>query len=53
MKKGIELLTDEDLMEIWPAIGGAPHLFEFGKDELRQVLISGFGESDEPMIATT
>lgn len=41
MSKQIEDLTDEDLMELWPAIGGAPHLFEYGKDELKNVLISG------------
>lgn len=41
MPKMIEEITDADLQAIWPAIGGAPHLFETGKDELRQVLVSG------------
>lgn len=44
--KQIEDLTDEDLMEVWPAIGGAPHLFEYGKDELRKVLIDGSCEDE-------
>lgn len=39
--KQIEDLTDEDLAAIWPAIGGAPHLFEYGKDELRKILVYG------------
>lgn len=39
--KNIEQLTDEDLQAIWPAIGGAPHLFSHGKDELRLLLITG------------
>lgn len=47
--KNIEALTDDDLMELWPAIGGAPHLFEYGKDELRSVLITGFNtEENDP-----
>jgi hypothetical protein len=47
MRKQIEELTDEDLMALWPAIGGAPHLFEYGKDELKNVLISGsYDEAD-------
>lgn len=41
MIKEIEQLTDEDLAAIWPAIGGTPHLFEYGKDELKKVLIDG------------
>lgn len=48
-KKEIEQITDEDLSAIWPVIGGTPHLFDFGKDELKTVLITGFGpESDSP-----
>lgn len=49
--KQIEELTDDDLMVIWPAIGGTPHLFEFGKDELRKVLIDGqcADEDDNPI----
>jgi hypothetical protein len=44
--KQIEQLTDEDLKVLWPAIGGAPHLFEHGKEELKDGLISGdFSES--------
>lgn len=39
--KQIEELTDDDLAAIWPAIGGAPHLFEDGKDELRHILTTG------------
>lgn len=51
MAKQIEELTDDDLMELWPAIGGAPHLFEYGKDELKRVLITGecADENDEPI----
>lgn len=51
MAKQIEELTDDDLLEIWPAIGGAPHLFEYGKDELRNVLITGdcANVDDEPI----
>lgn len=41
MAKQIEELTDEDLMVLWPTIGGEPHLFEDGKDELRHVLTTG------------
>jgi hypothetical protein len=47
MAKNIEELTDEDLQALWPAIGGAPHLFEYGKNELKNVLISGsYDEAD-------
>jgi len=51
MHKQIEDLTDEDLLELWPAIGGAPHLFEYGKNELKELLITGScaGEGDEPI----
>ena len=51
MAKQIEELTDEDLMELWPAIGGTPHLFEYGKEELKNVLINGScaDENDEPI----
>lgn len=51
MEKQIEELTDEDLMELWPAIGGSPHLFEYGKNELKKVLITGEcgDEYDEPI----
>lgn len=41
MSKEIEQLTDDDLAELWPLIGGAPHLFEYGKDELKQILVTG------------
>lgn len=41
MAKEIEQITDEDLGIIWGAIGGTPHLFEHGKEELRQVLTTG------------
>lgn len=41
MSKQIEEITDEDLQVLWPAIGGAPHLFSHGKDELQDVLING------------
>lgn len=39
--KEIEQLTEEDLGVLWPAIGGTPHLFEYGKDDLKRVLITG------------
>lgn len=42
MSRQIEDLTDEDLLELWPAIGLAPHLFEYVKDELKNVLIKRF-----------
>lgn len=41
MQKEIEQLTEEDLIELWGVIGGTPHLFEYGKDELKKVLIDG------------
>lgn len=54
MIKEIEQLTDEDLIALWPMIGGTPHLFEYGKDELRKVLIDGqcANENDEPISLT-
>ncbi len=39
--KNIEEITENELQEIWPLIGGEPHLFEYGKDELKQVLTTG------------
>ena len=45
--KEIEELSEEDLMELWPAIGGTPHLFEYGKDELKKVLIDGECADDD------
>lgn len=49
MLKTIDELTDEDLMELWPAIGGTPHLFEYGKEDLKRTLITGetVDENDE------
>lgn len=41
IKKQIEEITDDDLAVIWARIGGALHLFEHGKDDLKNVLISG------------
>lgn len=51
MNKEIEQLTEEDLIELWNVIGGAPHLFEYGKDELKQLLITGecATETGEPV----
>lgn len=37
----VEDITDEHLEELWPVIGGTPHLFEYGKDELKTGLIDG------------
>lgn len=37
----VENITEDHLAELWPVIGGAPHLFEYGKDELRTGLIDG------------
>jgi CTP:phosphocholine cytidylyltransferase-like protein len=34
MEKMIEQLTEDDLQELWIVIGGTPHLYEYGKDEL-------------------
>ena len=45
--KNIEDVNDEDLMEIWTAIGGTPHLFEYSKDELKKVLLTGSCEDQE------
>jgi hypothetical protein len=39
--KNIEEITEQDLEALWPVIGGTSHLFEYGKDELKQVLITG------------
>lgn len=46
-----ETLSDDVLVELWPVIGGAPHLFEYGKDELKKVLLTGDcgTEDDEPI----
>lgn len=33
-----ESLTEDEWIEIWSRIGGAPHLYEYGIDELKQVL---------------
>ena len=41
MQKKIEEITEEDLVVLWYAIGGTPHLFEYGKDELRHILTTG------------
>lgn len=43
--KPIEEITEAELQELWPLIGGAPHLFEYGKDELRKGLSNGQFES--------
>jgi hypothetical protein len=50
-QKLIEEITNEDLQALWPAIGGEPHLFEYGKDELKKVLVDGDcgNEDDEPI----
>ena len=40
-KKKIEEINDDDLLALWPVIGGEPHLFEYGKQELKQVLVDG------------
>lgn len=42
--KPIEELADEDLLELWSIIGGAPHLFEYGKEDLRLLLVTGEAE---------
>lgn len=42
--KPIEELTEDDLIELWNVIGGTPHLFEFGKDNLKELLTTGFSE---------
>jgi hypothetical protein len=39
--KRVENITDEDLAELWPVIGGTPHFFDHGKDELRTGLVDG------------
>jgi hypothetical protein len=41
MAKQIEEITDEDMSVIWGRIGGTPHLFEAGKEELRHILTTG------------
>lgn len=37
----VENITDKHLSELWPLIGGAPHLFEQGRDALRMGLVDG------------
>jgi hypothetical protein len=37
----IEKITDEHLAELWAVIGGFPHLFEHGKEDLRKGLLDG------------
>ncbi len=39
--KIIEVISDEDLLELWSVIGGTPHLFEDGKEDLKKGLING------------
>jgi hypothetical protein len=34
-------MTEEEYAELWPLIGGAPHLFAFGAEDLRDSLESG------------
>lgn len=46
MTKEIEQLTDDDLAEVWGVIGGTPHLFEYGKSDLRKLLTTGY--ADDP-----
>lgn len=43
--KPIEQITETELQELWPLIGGAPHLYEHGKDELKEGLSNGLFES--------
>lgn len=50
MAKEIEQLTDEDLMELWMVIGGTPHLFEQGKDDLKEILTTGYCENHGLML---
>jgi|GEM_PF-6226310 len=38
----VENITDEHLEELWPVIGGAPHLFEYGKDDLKTGIVEGY-----------
>lgn len=35
-------LNDEILEELWVVIGGTPHLYEFGKDALKEALLKGY-----------
>lgn len=44
MSKLINSLTEEDVIELWTAIGRTPHLFEYGKEDLKNLLIDGFAE---------
>jgi hypothetical protein len=48
--KPIEELAEDDLIELWGAIGGTPHLFEYGKDDLKQLLTTGFAEDHGLML---
>lgn len=50
MAKEIEQITDEDLLEIWAVIGGTPHLFEYGKDCLKELLTTGYAEDHGLML---
>lgn len=50
MSKLINSLTEEDLIELWTAIGGSLHLFEWGKEALKTLLIDGFAEDHGLML---
>jgi hypothetical protein len=50
MAKEIEQLTEEDLIELWFVIGGTPHLFEYGKDDLKSLLTTGYAEDHGLML---
>lgn len=39
-------ITEEEMQEIWVVIGGTPHLYEWGKDDLKKGLeVGDWGES--------
>jgi hypothetical protein len=50
MSKQIEEITDEDLAVIWGRIGGTPHLFEYGKEGVRELLVTGYSEDHGLML---
>lgn len=37
----IENITQEHFLELWSVIGGAPHLYEYGKEDLKKGLLEG------------
>jgi predicted Ser/Thr protein kinase len=39
--KEINEITEAELLQIWSLIGGSPHLYEVGREDLRTLLVDG------------